>query len=82
MSASPVVGTLSSAQSSELRNQWRSLRRAATIVALLSSPALFVWLYKMQDKTLVWSLLLTVLAIAAFAPPALVSRIRCIGGST
>ncbi|HXK15978.1 MAG TPA: AAA family ATPase, partial [Gaiellaceae bacterium] len=66
MSASPVVGTLSSAQSSELRNQWRSLRRAATIVALLSSPALFVWLYKMQDKTLVWSLLLTVLAIAAF----------------
>jgi len=66
MSASPVVGTLSSEQSSELRNQWRSLRRAATIVALLSSPALFVWLYKMQDKTLVWSLLLTVIAIAAF----------------
>ncbi len=66
MSASPVVGTLSSEQSSELRNQWRALRRAATIVALLSSPALFVWLYKMQDKTLIWSILLTVIAIAAF----------------
>ncbi len=66
MSASPVVGTLSSEQSSELRNQWRSLRRAATVVALLSSPALFVWLYKMEDKTLVWSLLLTIIAIAAF----------------
>jgi ATP-dependent Zn protease len=66
MSASPVVGTLSSEHSSELRNQWRSLRRAATIVAVLSSPALFVWLYKMQDKTLVWSVLLTVLAVAAF----------------
>ena len=66
MSESPVVGTPSSEQSGELRNQWRALRRAATAVALLSSPALFVWLYKMENKTLVWSLLLTVLAIAAF----------------
>ena len=66
MSAAPVVGSLSSEQSSELRSQWRALRRAATAVAVLSSPALFVWLYKMQNKTLVWSLLLTLLAIAAF----------------
>ena len=66
MSAAPVVGTLSSKQSSELRSQWRTLRRAATAVALLSSPALFVWLHKMENKTLIWSFLLTVLAIAAF----------------
>ena len=66
MNAAPVVGTLSGEQSRELRNQWRALRRAATVVALLSSPALFVWLYKMENKTLVWSILLTVIAIAAF----------------
>jgi cell division protease FtsH len=66
MNAAPVVGTLTSQQSSELRNQWRALRRAATVVALISSPALFVWLYKMENKTLIWSLLLTVIAIAAF----------------
>jgi ATP-dependent Zn protease len=66
MSEAPVVGTLSGEQSHELRSQWRTLRRAATAVALISSPALFVWLYKMEDKTLVWSILLTVLAVAAF----------------
>ena len=66
MSESPVVGTLSSEQSRELVNQWRALRRAATLVALLSSPALFVWLYKVEDKTLSWSILATVIAIAAF----------------
>jgi ATP-dependent Zn protease len=66
MSAGPVVGTLSTEQSRELTNQWRALRRAATAVALLTSPALFVWLYKMQELSLGWSLVLTILAVAAF----------------
>ncbi len=66
MSAAPVVGTLSTDQSRELSNQWRSLGRAATAVALLSSPALFVWLYKMQEVAFGWSLVLTLLAVAAF----------------
>src|SRR5512132_302297 len=61
-----AVGVLSPEDSRELSNQWRSLRRAATAVALLSSPALFVWIYKVQDVALGWSIVLTVVAIAAF----------------
>ena len=66
MTAAPVVGTLSTDQSRELSNQWRALRRAATSVAVISSPAVFVWLYKMQELALGWAILLTVLSIAAF----------------
>jgi ATP-dependent Zn protease len=66
MSAGPVVGRLSTEDSRELSNQWRALRRAATAVALLSSPALFVWLYKMQEVTLAWAIVATILAVAAF----------------
>jgi cell division protease FtsH len=66
MTAAPVVGTLSTDQSRELSNQWRALRRAATAVAIISSPAVFVWLYKMQELALGWAILLTVLSIAAF----------------
>jgi cell division protease FtsH len=66
MTTAPVAGALSTEQSRELNDQWRALRRAATAVALISSPALFVWLYKVQDLALGWSLLLTVLSVAAF----------------
>ncbi len=66
MSAAPVVGTLSTEESRDLSNQWRALRRAATAVALISSPALFVWLYKMQELAFGWALVLTILSVAAF----------------
>jgi hypothetical protein len=66
MSAAPVVGRLSTEESRELSNQWRALRRAATAVALLSSPALFIWLYKMQEVTLAWAIVATILCVAAF----------------
>jgi ATP-dependent Zn protease len=66
MTASPVAGTLSADESRELSSQWRALRRAATAVALISSPALFVWLYKIHDEALAWALLLTVVSVAAF----------------
>src|SRR5215216_2389079 len=66
MSAAPVVGRLSTEESRELSNQWRALRRAATGVAVLTSPALFVWLYKIQELSVGWSLVLTILAVAAF----------------
>src|SRR5215216_3197373 len=66
MSAGPVVGRLSTEQSRELSNQLRALRRAATGVAVLTSPALFVWLYKIQELSVGWSLVLTILAVAAF----------------
>src|SRR5919201_2803003 len=61
-----VAGVFSPEETRELNNQWRSLRRAATAVALISSPALFVWLYKMDDMALGWALVLTILAVAAF----------------
>jgi ATP-dependent Zn protease len=66
MSAGPVVGRLSPEHSRELSNQWRALRRAATAVALLTSPALFIWLYKMQQVTFAWAVVATILSVAAF----------------
>src|SRR5919197_1230414 len=59
-------GMLSAEQQRELSAQWRSLRRVATGVAVLSSPAVFVWLHKHQGWSIGWSLLATVVAIAAF----------------
>ncbi len=67
MTAGPVApGLASSEQSLELSEQWRALRRAATAVAVLSSPALFVWLNKHESWSVAWSLLSTVLAVFAF----------------
>jgi ATP-dependent Zn protease len=67
MTAGPAVGALLSGdQSRELSSQWRSLRRAATAVAVLTSPAVFVWLVKQQGWSVGWSLLATIVAIAAF----------------
>ena len=67
MTAGPVAPALaSSEQSRELSEQWRALRRAATAVAVLSSPALFVWLNKHESWSVGWSLLSTALAVFAF----------------
>ena len=49
-----------------LATQWRGLRRAATFVAALTSPALFVFLYYHEHVALVWALLGTIGAVAAF----------------
>jgi len=49
-----------------LNDQWRALRRSATIVALISAPAAFVWLWRSQDVTLGWALVATALAVFAF----------------
>src|SRR6186997_2816583 len=65
MSADPV-GTLSTEESRELTNQWRALRRAATGVALLTSPALFVWLYHIQEMAIGWAIVITIVAVGAF----------------
>jgi cell division protease FtsH len=66
MTTGPVAGELSGAQSRELGSQWRALRRAATGVAVLTSPAVFVWLYEVQEWSVGWSLAATVLVVAAF----------------
>jgi ATP-dependent Zn protease len=49
-----------------LADQWRRLARAATFVAVLTSPAVFVWCREVQDWSVVVSLVVTFLAVIAF----------------
>jgi cell division protease FtsH len=49
-----------------LTDQWRSLTRIATVVALLTSPAAFVWFHSHEGLALRYALLLTLVEVAAF----------------
>jgi ATP-dependent Zn protease len=49
-----------------LGDQWRSLTRAATLVAVLTSPVAFVWFHEHQGLGLRYALLLTLIEVAAF----------------
>ena len=49
-----------------LGDQWRSLRKAATFVALLGTPAVFVWLHNRDGISFGWAIVLTALAAFAF----------------
>ncbi len=53
-------------ESTLLAQQWRSLARAATFVAILTSPAAFVWFHKHQGWPIGWSILATITTVAAF----------------
>jgi ATP-dependent Zn protease len=67
MSTGAIAGGMLSADEQRLLSaQWRSLRRVATGVAVLSSPAVFVYLHKHQEWSIGWSLAAALLAIAAF----------------
>jgi ATP-dependent Zn protease len=58
--AEPLNRALPSGQASnELAGQWRKLTRAATFVAVLTSPLPFFWLYEVQGVSLFWSLTAT-----------------------
>jgi len=59
-------GLLKADEQLALSAQWRALRRAATGVAILSSPALFIWFHKFKGWQVGWALLATLIAIAAF----------------
>ncbi|MGB2874076.1 MAG: AAA family ATPase [Gaiellaceae bacterium] len=59
-------GLLAAEEQRELSAQWRSLRRVATGVAILSAPAVFIWLQKHERWSVGWSLVATLLALAAF----------------
>ena len=54
------------AQSTELAQQWRVLARAATFVAILTSPAAFVYLHKQQGWSIGWSIAGAIFLVAAF----------------
>ena len=62
------VSTVSPAlnDASQLGRQWRSLGRAATVVALLTAPVAFTWFYVHEGLYLRYALLLTVIEVAAF----------------
>src|SRR5919204_246437 len=49
-----------------LTNQWRVLTRAATFVALLTSPAAFTWFHNREGWSIWWSLGATVLLVVVF----------------
>src|SRR6266700_675652 len=59
--APPTAGGVS-----ELGGQWRSLTRAATAVALLTSPVAFVWFRVHEDLALRYAVLLTLIEVGAF----------------
>ncbi len=50
----------------QLRDQWRTLIRAATFVALLTSPAAFTWFHVHQGWSVGWSILATAGVVIAF----------------
>ena len=52
--------------SSELGEDWRRLTRRATAIALITSPAPFVWFHSVQDYSLAWSLAATFFVVIAF----------------
>ena len=49
-----------------LAREWRRLGRAATVVALLTSPAIFLWLSAVQGWNVLFALLGTLLSVALF----------------
>src|SRR3954447_4334859 len=53
-------------QRNALATQWRQLTRAATFVALLTSPAFFVILYQRNGWGIVAALIVTFAAVIAF----------------
>jgi cell division protease FtsH len=64
--AEPMSRGLPSGEAStELAGQWRKLARAATVVAVLTSPLPFFLLHEVQGIGLGWSLFLTFLVVIA-----------------
>ncbi len=52
--------------SRELASSWRALARAATLVAVLTSPAMFVWLRNHEGWATRYALAATIVEVAAF----------------
>ena len=53
-------------QAISLAREWRMLGRAATVVALLTSPALFVLLHFTYDWSVPWAIVLTFAGVVIF----------------
>ena len=64
--AEKLTGFQQSELSSELAVQWRRLTRAATIVALITAPAVVVWLNQTQGWSWLWSILAALFLVVCF----------------
>ena len=64
--AQPVGGLQQAELSNELASQWRRLTRTATIVALITAPALVVWFNQTQGWAWYWSILAALLVVVCF----------------
>src|SRR5215216_965522 len=59
-------GLLSGAAQSELGDQWRRLIRSATLIAVLTSPAAFIWFREAKGLSIGWSIFWTFIVVIAF----------------
>ena len=67
MATADQLASLPAGQESRiLAEQWRSLRRAATFVAVLTSPAVFIVFHTFNEWSVLWSLVATFFVVAAF----------------
>src|SRR5688572_27808183 len=64
--AEPVVDLPASESSRVLAEQWRRLRRSATFVFLLTSPAAYVYFTEIQGWSPLWSVVATFFLVIAF----------------
>ena len=64
--AERLSGFQESELSSELAGQWRRLTRAATIVALVTAPAVVVWLNQTEGWSWMWSILAALFLVVCF----------------
>jgi ATP-dependent Zn protease len=61
-----LYGRNREAEQLALQREWRRLTRAATIVALLTSPVTFAFFYVQHDWPLLWAIVATFVFIIAF----------------
>ena len=64
--AERISGFQQSELSNELAGQWRRLTRAATAVALITAPAVVVWLNQTEGWSWFWSILAALLVVVCF----------------
>src|SRR3954466_8676396 len=61
-----LYGRNREAEQLALQREWRRLTRAATIVAVLTSPVTFAFFYVQHDWPLLWALVATIVFVIAF----------------
>ena len=64
--AERLSGFQESELSNELAGQWRRLTRAATVVALVTAPAVVVWLNQTEGWSWIWSILAALFLVVCF----------------